>query len=146
MPARPDDPFNTMRLTVPNLVELVSRLRDRSLRTPVTVIHCIQDGESEWVLSTAAARLARDNIRTLGPEPIKPIDLVEHAVRVGAKVAFVGELRREEDARAARAAAALDIHPVGAITAPTREEAEALLTILGPWKGYDVALLSSAGQ
>ena len=129
-------------MSVPNLVELLSRLRDESVVHGITVVHAEKEGEGDWVLATAAARLARSNAKIVGPEPIKAVDLVEHAIRVGAKLAFIGEIRREEDARAARAAAALGIKPVGVITAPKLSDVQALITVLGPWKGYDVALLS----
>jgi len=129
-------------MTVPNLVDLLARLRDESNSNCITIIHAEKHGEGDWVIANAAARLARNNIKVAGPEPIKVIDVVERAIRMGAKVAFVGEVRREEDARAVRAAAALNIKPVGIVTAGKLVDAQALLTILGPWKGYDLVLLS----
>lgn len=142
MPKPSDDPYPTISMSVPNLVELLTRLRDDSIAHAITVLHAEREGEGEWVSATAAARLARSNVKLVGPEPIKAVDLVEHAVRIGAKLVFIGEIRREEDARAARAAAALGIKPVGIITVPKLSDAKALVTVLGPWKGYDVALLS----
>ncbi|MGZ3497189.1 MAG: hypothetical protein ACXWNK_16605 [Vulcanimicrobiaceae bacterium] len=137
-----DDPYPTISMRVPNLVELLTRLRDDSIAHGITVVHAEREGEGDWVLANAAARLARSNVKVVGPEPIKAVDLVEHAVRIGAKLVFIGEIRREEDARAARAAAALRIKPVGIITANKLSDAQALITVLGPWKGYDIALLS----
>lgn len=40
-----------------------------------------------------------------------------------------------------RAAAAFGIRTVATITAPSLEEAQRLVEILGPWIGYDLALL-----
>ena len=68
--------------------------------------------------------------------------MVEHAARIGAQVVLTGEMRREDDARALRAAAALGMRPVGVITAAKLSEAQMMLAVLGPWTNYDVALLS----
>jgi hypothetical protein len=135
------DPFPTIRLTVPHLRELLERLRSDDIRHGITVVHAKKPGEGEWILANARARLLRGSIKIVGPEAVRPADLVEQAARIGAKVVFVGELRREDDARALRVAAAMGIRPVGVITAPTLSEAQMLLAVLGPWNNFDVALL-----
>ncbi len=142
MSTPPKDPFTTNAMQVPNLVALMKRLRDDTIRNSITVLHTIAEGEGEWILATAAARLARAHVRTAGPEPVRPADLVEHAVRSNAKVVLIGEIRRDDDARALRAAASLNIRTVAVITAPTRLKADHVLTMLGPWNNFDVALLS----
>ncbi|HTX59209.1 MAG TPA: hypothetical protein VMH02_05975 [Verrucomicrobiae bacterium] len=137
-----NDPFPTMRMSVPNLPELLARLRSDSIKHGVTIVHAKAQGEGDWILGTASARLKRGNLKIVGPEPHTPKDLVEHALRIGAKIVLAGELRREEDSRALRAAAALGVHAVGVITAGKLSEAQALLAFLGPWTNYDVSLLS----
>ena len=137
------DPFPTTRLSVPNLPELVTRLRDPDIKRCVTVIHAKREGEGEWVLANAAARLMRSKIKVFGPEPGTVADVVEHAIRIDAKVVFTGELRRTEDGIAFRRAAALGVRPVGTITVIRLLEAQMLLETMGPWIGFNVALLSS---
>lgn len=143
MPEVPFDPFPTTRLSVPNLQQLVKRLRDNTLKTCVTVIHAKREGEGEWVLGNAAARLMRNNVKIFGPEAGTPADLIEHAMRIEAKVVFTGELRRDEDALAFRKAASHGLRPVGIITVIRLVEAQLMLEKMGPWVGYDVALLST---
>ena len=41
------DPFPTTKLSVPNLAELVSRLRDPDIRRCVTIVHAKRDGEGK---------------------------------------------------------------------------------------------------
>lgn len=135
------DPYPTMRLSVPHLRPLLERLRSEALRHGITVVHAKRPGEGEWILSNARARLLRGTTKLVGPEPVKASDLVEQAARIGAKIVFVGEIRRDEDARAMRAAAALGMRPVGFVTTEKYSEAEALLAMLGPWTNYDLALL-----
>jgi hypothetical protein len=137
----PNDPFPTMRMSVPHLPELLARLRDDAIKNGVTVLHAKKANEGEWILGMAAARLMRSKVKMAGPDAHKPVDMVEYALRIGAKIAFVGEIRREEDARAMRAGAALGVKTVGVITTEKRSEAEALLAVLGPWGGYDLALV-----
>ena len=139
---RAPDPFPTTKLSVPNLTELVARLRDPALRHCVTIVHAKKEGEGEWVLANAAARLMRNNVKVFGPEPGTAGDVVEHALRIDAKVVFTGDLRRSEDAMAFRKAAALGIRPVGTITVIRLIEAKMLVEAMGPWTGFDVALLS----
>jgi hypothetical protein len=136
------DPFPTTKLSVPNLSELVARLRDPARKNCVTVIHAKRDGEGEWVLANAAARLARSKIKVFGPEPGTASEVVEHALRIDAKIVLTGELRRSDDGLAFRKAASLGIKPVGTITVIRLVEAQMLLESMGPWTGYDVALLS----
>jgi hypothetical protein len=136
------DPFPTTTLSVPNLSELVVRLRDPALTRCVTVIHAKRDGEGEWVLANAAARLTRGNVKVFGPEPGTPSGVIEHGLRTDAKIIFTGDLRRSDDAMAFRKAASLGVKPVGTITVIRLIEAQMLLEALGPWRGYDVLLLS----
>jgi hypothetical protein len=84
----------------------------------------------------------RAKMRIFGPEAGTPADLIDHALRIGAKVVFTGELRRDDDAIAFRKAAALGVKPVGIITVIRLVEAQLNVEKLGPWTGYDVALLS----
>jgi ADP-ribose pyrophosphatase YjhB (NUDIX family) len=134
--------FPTTSINVPNLVQLMDRLRDENRKRSITIIHVASAEEGEWICSTAAARLARYGEKMIGPEPGKVIDLVETAIRVKVPYLFAGELRREEDARALRAAATLGIKPVAFIVRPSRKEADNLLTMLGSWSSFDIALLS----
>jgi hypothetical protein len=138
------DPFPTMKLSVPHLRELLERLRSETIRHGITIVHAKRPAEGEWILSNARARLLRGSIKIVGPEPVKASDLVEQAARIGAKVVLAGEIRREEDARALRAAAALGMKPVGIITAEKLSEAQMRLAVLGPWTNYDLAMLSDA--
>jgi hypothetical protein len=137
------DLFPTTTISVPNLVPLMERLRDESLRRTVTILHVHSAEEGEWICSTAAARLTRNQTRITGPEYAKVIDLVERAIRSSTKFVFAGEIRREEDARALRAAATLGIHPIGFIVRERRSEADNTLTMLGSWNSFDLALLST---
>jgi len=137
----PFDPFSTTRMSVPHLSELLARLRDEEARRSITIIHAKTPDEGEWIFSNAASRLTRSGIRVFGPEPMKAQALVEQAAHIGAKVIYIGELRREEDARAVRAAATFGIRTVATVTANTKEEARRLVDILGPWTGYDLVLL-----
>jgi hypothetical protein len=137
------DLFPTTRLSVPNLPELLARLRDPELTRCVTIVHSKRDGEGEWILANAAARLMRSSVKTFGPEAGTPADVVDHALRIGAKVVFTGELRRADDAIAFRRAAARGVRPVGTITVIRLAEAKMLVEALGPWVGYDVMLLSA---
>ena len=136
------DPFPTTRLSVPNLAELVARLRDPNVARCITVVHAKRENEGEWILANAAARLMRNKIKVFGPEAGTAADIAEHAIRIGAKIVFTGDLRRDEDAIAFRRAAALGIKPVGTITVIRLAEAQMLLESMGPWRGFDVALLS----
>lgn len=136
------DPFPTIRLSVPHLRELLERLRSDSIRHGITIVHAKRPGEGEWILSNARARLMRGVIKIVGPEPVTATDLVEQAARIGAQVVLAGEMRRDVDARALRAAAALGMKPVGIITAAKISEAQIQLAMLGPWTNYDVALLT----
>ncbi|HZZ00932.1 MAG TPA: hypothetical protein VFE36_15330 [Candidatus Baltobacteraceae bacterium] len=136
------DPFPTTTLSVPNLTELVTRLRDPARTRCVTLIHAKRDGEGEWVLANAAARLTRGNVKVFGPELGTAHDVVEHGLRTDAKVIFTGDLRRADDAMAFRKAAAIGVRPVGTITVIRLIEAQMLLEAMGPWTGYDVVLLS----
>jgi len=136
------DLFPTTSINVPNLVPLMERLRDENRKRTITMIHVTSLDEGEWICSTAAARLARYGDKMVGPEPGKVIDLVETAIRVKVPYLFAGELRREEDARALRAAATLGIKTVAYIVRPSRKEAQDTLTMLGSWGSFDIALLS----
>jgi len=136
------DPFPTIRLTVPHLRELLERVRSDSIRYGITIVHATRPDEGEWILSNARARLLRGTLKSIGPDPVRAADLVEQAARIGAQIVLAGELRREDDARALRAAAAVGMRPVGIITAPTYSEAQMTLAMLGPWTNYDVVLLS----
>ena len=136
------DPFPTTRLSVPNLAELVARLRDPTVKKCVTVVHAKRDGEGEWILANAAARLLRGKTKVFGPDAGTPSDVIAHAVRTDAKVVFTGELRRSDDGMAFRKAADLGIKPVGTITVIRLVEAQMLLESMGPWRDYDVVLLS----
>jgi hypothetical protein len=142
MPDIPFDPFPTAKLAVPNLTALVARLRDTTIKHGITVVHAKKEGEGEWILATAAARLTRSGIKVAGPEPATPPDLVDHALRIDAKVVLAGELRRDADALALRKAAWFGVSAVGVITCIRLGEAQMLLATFGPWTGYDVQLLS----
>lgn len=135
------DPFSTTSMSVPHLPELLARLRDEETRRSITILHAKRPDEGEWIFSNASSRLTRSGVRVFGPEPMKAKDLVDQAAHIGAKVIYVGEMRREEDARAIRAAAAFGIRTVATITASSIEEARRLLEILGPWTGYNLELL-----
>lgn len=134
--------FPTTSINVPNLVPLMERLRDDNLKRSITIVHVASSEEGEWICSTAAARLARYGDKMVGPEPGRVIDLVETAIRSKVPYVFAGEIRREEDARALRAAATLGIKTVAFIVRPSRKEADDTLTMLGSWSSFDVALLS----
>lgn len=136
------DPFPTTTLSVPNLSELLARLRDPALTRCVTVIHAKRDGEGEWILANAAARLTRSSVKVFGPELGTAAGIVEHGLRTDAKVIFTGELRRSDDAMAFRKAALLGVKPVGTITVIRLIEAQMLLEAMGPWNGFDIVLLS----
>jgi hypothetical protein len=138
------DPFPTTKLSVPNLTELVTRLRDPDIRRCITIVHAKREGEGDWVLANGAARLKRTgNVKVFGPEAGTPADVVEHAIRIDAKVVFTGELKRGEDGVAFRKAASFGIRPVGIITVIRLIEAQMLLESLGPWREFNVALLST---
>jgi hypothetical protein len=145
MDSRNRDLFPTTTISVPNLVPLLQRIRAEERRRVITLLHVRTQEEGEWICSTAAARLSRGNIKIIGPEALKPLDLIERAIRGSAKVVFAGEMRREEDSRALRAAATLGIRAVAYIVAEKRKEAENVMTILGAWNSFDVALLSTYG-
>ena len=137
------DLFATTRINVPNLVPLMDRLRDESLKRSITLLHVHSAEEGEWICSTAAARLARNDVKMVGPEPgSRVLDLVEQAIRAKVHYLFAGEIRREEDARALRAAATLDVRPVGYIVRESRTEADNTVTMLGSWNSFDIVLLS----
>ena len=134
--------FPTTSINVPNLVPLMERLRDENRKRAITIVHVASSEEGEWICSTAAARLARYGDKMIGPEPGRVIDLVETAIRVKVPYLFAGEIRREEDARALRAAATLGIKAVAFLVRPSRKEADDTVTMLGSWGSFDVALLS----
>ncbi len=134
--------FPTTSINVPNLVPLMERLRDENRKRAITIVHVASSEEGEWICSTAAARLARYGDKMVGPEPGRVIDLVETAIRVKVPYLFAGEIRREEDARALRAAATLGIKAVAFLVRPSRKEADDTVTMLGSWGSFDVALLS----
>ncbi|MGA7571247.1 MAG: hypothetical protein WBG27_12395 [Candidatus Aquilonibacter sp.] len=136
------DLFPTTKINVPNLVPLMERLRNEALKRSITVLHVRTSEEGEWICSTAAARLTRERVELLAPQDGKVIDLVEQAIRSKIPIVFVGEIRREEDARALRAAATLGIRTVGFLVRDSRKEADDTLSILGGWSSFDVALLS----
>lgn len=138
--------FPTTSINVPNLVQLMDRLRDENSKRSITFVHVASAEEGEWICSTAAARLARYGDKMVGPESGKMIDLVETAIRAQVPYIFAGELRREEDARALRAAATLGIKTVAFVVRPSRKEADDLLTMLGSWGSFDVAVLSEYGN
>jgi hypothetical protein len=145
MPEIPFDPFPTPRLSVPNLSELLTRLRDPDIKKCITIVHAKREGEGEWVLGNAAARLMRGKIKIFGPEAGTASDLVDHAIRIDAKIVFTGEVRREDDAAAFRRAASYGVRPVGIVTVIRLTEAQLRLAQLGPWTGFDLELLSSDG-
>ena len=138
------DLFPTTKINVPNLVPLMERLRNEALKRSITVLHVRTSEEGEWICSTAAARLSRERVQLLAPQDGKVIDLVEQAIRSKIPIVFVGEIRREEDARALRAAATLGIRTVGFLVRDSRKEATDTLSILGGWSSFDVALLSES--
>jgi hypothetical protein len=141
--APPDDPFPTSRIAVPHLGELLKRVRGATAHS-ITIVHARREGEGDWILGTAAARLRRSSLKIAGPEPMLPKDMVEYALRTNSKVVLAGEIRREDDARALRHAAALGLAAVGVITTDKLSEAKTRLAFLGPWTNYDVALLSES--
>lgn len=126
------------------MARLVWRLRDDSIANSVTIVHAAQDGEGELALAIAAARISRNGVKVIGPEPSTVFDLVEYGLHIGAKVIFAGELRRLDDARALRGAAALGTKAVGIITAAAYGDAQMVLKALGPWTNFDVAFFSIA--
>ena len=136
------DPFPTTRLSVPNLAELLMRLRDTTIKNCITVIHAKREGEGEWICANAATRLQRGKIKILAPSPGTLKDIVEHGLRIDAKIIFAGEMRRDSDGMEFRTAATYNARPVGIITCIRLGEAKMLLEAMGPWIGYDVALLS----
>jgi hypothetical protein len=143
MANRDVDIFATTSIKVPNLVPLIGRMRDESLRRAITVLHVHSIEEGEWVCNTAAARLSRDqHAKIAAPESGRVIDIIEQAIRTKVAYVFVGEIRREDDARALRAAATLGIHPIAFIVRDSRAEANNLMTMLGSWASFDMALLT----
>lgn len=143
MPSEIPDPFPTQRLSVPNLAELLMRLRNQEIRNCITVVHAKKEGEGEWICANAAARLQRGKIKLFGPSPGTLPDVVEHGLRTDAKIIFAGEMRRDSDGASFRKAAAHNVRPVGVITCIRLGEARMLLETMGPWLGYDVALLTT---
>ncbi len=131
----PFDPFPTIKMSVPHLTELLARLRDDGAHRSVTILHATRPDKGEWIFSNAASRLSRAGTRIFGPEPMMATDLVAQAAHIGAKVIYVGEMRREEDARAIRAAAAFGIRTVATVTAAKIEAAQRLVELLGPGPG-----------
>ncbi|HEX8805415.1 MAG TPA: hypothetical protein VF741_00645 [Candidatus Aquilonibacter sp.] len=140
--ADPRELFPTTSINVPNLVPLMERLRDENCKRAVTFVHVASSEEGDWICSTAAARLKRYGDKMIGPEPGKIIDLVETAIRSKVPCLFAGEMRYEEDARALRAAATLGIKAVAYIVRPSRTDAANMITVLGSWSSFDIALLS----
>jgi hypothetical protein len=136
------DPYPTVKMAVPNLKELLARLRDGKLRNAITIVHAENPEQAEWIFATAAARLTRSGVRVFGPESLPPAGIVEQALRIGAKTVLAGEMRRADDAQALRAAAALGINIAATISKPERHQAQELLDLLGPWTNYDLLLLS----
>ena len=134
--------YPTARFNVPNFVPLMERLRDHSLKRPVTLLHARSPEEGEWICNTAAARLQREHIEMIGPEAGRVIDIVESAIRTKITIAFVGEMRRDEDARALRAGATFGIHTVAFAVRETHKEVDDLVAMLGPWSSIDLAVLS----
>jgi hypothetical protein len=143
MDKRLGDPFPTQTINVPGLSRMLERLRSEDKRS-ITVLHATSAAQADWILSMTAARLARRNSKVVGPESGKPVDLVEKAIRIHAEIAFLGELRREEDANAARAAASYGIRTVAFCVHEKAKQAEALLTLFGPWAGYNFAMISAS--
>ncbi|HUN30160.1 MAG TPA: hypothetical protein VMV65_10180, partial [Alphaproteobacteria bacterium] len=133
------DLFPTTKINVPNLVPLMDRLRNEELKRSITILHVRTSEEGEWICSTAAARLTRERVPLLAPQDGKVIDLVEQAIRSKVPIVFVGEIRREEDARALRAAATLGVRTVAFLVRDSRKEADDTIKILGPWASFDVA-------
>ncbi|HTX58599.1 MAG TPA: hypothetical protein VMH02_02900 [Verrucomicrobiae bacterium] len=138
------DPHPTTSLAVPNLARLVWRLRDDTIAHSITIVHADREGEGDWALSIAAARIARKGVKVIGPEPYTVFDTVKYGIQLNARVIFAGELRRNEDARALRGAALLGVRVVGTITAGQFAEAQMMLRALGPWSDCDVELVSIA--
>jgi hypothetical protein len=140
----PVDPFPTVKLNVPYLKELLEVLRDPKRERVVAIIHVTSREEGEWVLANTAARLARSNIKAFGPETSRPMDAIEQALREGAKIALIGEIRRVEDATAMRAAAGpgLAMRLVGYIAVQTRKEFDDVVAELGPWRSITPVSLS----
>lgn len=134
--------FPTTELAVPNLARLVWRLREAPGGGSVTIVHAVREGEGEWALAIAAARIARGGVKVVGPEPSTVPHLVEYGLHVGAKVIFGGELRRADDGRALRTASAMGVKAVGIITAARFADAQLLAKALGPWSSHDFAFFS----
>ena len=142
MPDANRELYPTTRFNVPNFVPLMDRLRDASLKRAITLLHVRSLEEGEWICNTAAARMHREHIEMVGPEAGRVIDLIETAIRTKTHIAFAGELRRDDDARALRAGATFGIHTVAFIVRETRKEADDLVAMLGSWSSFDLAILS----
>jgi len=142
MPEANRELYPTTRINVPNFVPLMERLRDESLKRAITIVHVHSPEEGEWIFNTAAARLHRDKIPIVGPEAGRVIDIVETAIRTKSPIAFTGEMRRDDDSRALRAGATFGIHTLAFVVRETRKEADDLVTMLGSWSSFDLALLS----
>jgi hypothetical protein len=130
------DPFPTVKLNVPYLKEVLELLRDPARERMIAIIHAKSREEGEWVLANTAARLQRNNIKVFGPEDVRPMNAIEQALREGAKIALIGEIKRVEDASAMRAAAGpgLSMRLVAYIAVETRKEFEDVVAELGPWR------------
>lgn len=142
---RPKDPFPTVKMTVPHLADMLARLRDGDAKNSITIVRADSSDEGEWILGNAASRLMRSNIKHFGPEPMQVEAIIEHALRIGAKVALVGELRRFDDAKAVRAGASLGIRIAAFVNKPQHQDGREFLSSLGPWRNYDMAFFSREG-
>ena len=139
------DAFPTTKLSIPNIATIVWRLRDEGIGNSVTIVHAGREGEGEWALAIAAARIARKGTKVFGPEPLAVLELLEHGLHIGAKVIFAGELRRLDEARAVRVASTMDARIVATITTPSFDEAQKLFDAMGPWMNCNTELISIAG-
>jgi hypothetical protein len=140
----PIDPFPTAKLTVPYLKELLDHVRDPEKERAIVIFHAESPEEGEWVMQNAASRLTRNKNKMLvcGPEPNRVTEILEHALRMKAQVAFAGEIRKVEDAQALRSGAALGLRVVAFLAVKDRKLFNDTVAELGPWSNVSLLSLS----
>ncbi len=138
-----NDPFPTMKLSVPYLPEMLEKLRDPKGNRLIIIFQAQSTDEGDWILANVAARLTKSGLTYYQAEPLKVIDNLEMAMRKQAAVTLLGEIRRAEDGKAMRTAAELGMRAIVAYFAmPARQDFDNSCKAIGPWTGYDFVPLS----
>jgi hypothetical protein len=137
----PIDPFPTIKLTVPFLSDILAKVRDEKAERTIVVFQAESAEQGDWVLQNVASRLGRSKIIVFGPEPHRPVEIIEQALRMKAVVALVGDLRRAEDTHAMRTASGMGLKSVGYIVAKERAQYAEAVAAFGPWRSYNILSL-----